>query len=100
MIEIKVLNRICDEDIDGRYNVVHVRSNFNFRGHLCFAFEILGTNLYEWLKAGQFRLGVIKVFALQILQCLKLLKSLNIIHCDLKPENVLLVDPNIKQPAT
>ena len=102
LVEVKVLNKICDEDVNGRYNVVHVRSNFYFRGHLCFAFELLGTNLYEWLKAGQFRgvhLGVVKVFASQILQSLRLLKGLNIIHCDLKPENILLIDPKIVQPA-
>lgn len=33
------------------------------------------------------------------MKCLKLLNSLRIIHCDLKPENLLLCDTTNKQPA-
>lgn len=63
-----------------------MHKNFFFRGHLVFTFELLGMNLYEWLKAGQLRgvhLGVTRVFAKQILNCLVLLKKLGIVHCDL-----------------
>jgi serine/threonine protein kinase len=49
----------------------------------------LGINLYEWLKAGGFRgvhMGVIRLFAVQLLECMSLLAGSKIVHCDLKPE--------------
>lgn len=44
-------------------------------------------------------MNFIKKIALQLFQSLKTLESIHIIHCDLKPENVLLINmtrPNIK----
>lgn len=103
LVEVTVLNKLTSEDADGNYNLVHVQDHFYFRGHLCFAFELLGANLYEWIKAGSFRgvhLGIISCFASQILKCLSLLADLKIIHCDLKPENILLKDPRSIRPRS
>ena len=53
-------------------------------------------NLYEFIKAHEFRgfsLKLIRRFAKQLLSSLVLLKSHRVIHCDLKPENVLLAHP-------
>jgi serine/threonine protein kinase len=89
LVEVHVLNRLTSEDKESKFNLVHCLDHFYFRGHLCFSFELLGINLYEWLKAGNFKgvhLGVVKTFSRQILQCLSLLDKLKIIHCDLKPE--------------
>lgn len=50
-------------------------------------------NLYELLKNNKFKgvsLGLIKRFAKQLLDALCFLRKHSIIHCDLKPENVLL----------
>lgn len=91
-IELELLTRLAEEDIDSQFNLVHITDSFSFRGHLCFAFELLGLNLYEWLKAGKFKgvhLGIVRIFASQILTCLTLLDTLGIIHCDLKPEVLL-----------
>ncbi|KAI8905981.1 kinase-like domain-containing protein [Gorgonomyces haynaldii] len=97
LVEVKVLNKLADADHSHSNCLVHVLSNFFFRGHLCFTFELLGINLYEWLKAGNFRgvhLGVVQRLSYQMLQCLQLLERLSIIHCDLKPENILLIPPD------
>lgn len=54
-------------------------------------------NLYEFIKCHDFRgfsLKLIRRFAKQLLSSLILLKSHNVIHCDLKPENVLLAHPS------
>ena len=53
-------------------------------------------NLYEFIKAHEFRgfsLKLIRRFAKQLLSSLVMLKSHKVIHCDLKPENVLLAHP-------
>ena len=53
-------------------------------------------NLYEFIKCHDFRgfsLKLIRRFAKQLLSSLVLLKSKKVIHCDLKPENVLLAHP-------
>lgn len=56
-------------------------------------FELLGTNLYDYLKRNSFRglaCSQIKQFSSQILQALSQLSESRVIHCDLKPENILL----------
>ncbi|KAJ3007607.1 UNVERIFIED_CONTAM: Dual specificity tyrosine-phosphorylation-regulated kinase, partial [Siphonaria sp. JEL0065] len=101
VVEVKVLDRLRKEDSDMSHNLVHMQDSFYFRGHLCITFELLGINLYEWVKSGGFRgihMGVLKRFSVQILQCLQLLYRIKSIHCDLKPENILLCDPSYIQP--
>ena len=77
------------QDASNTSNVVHMLDSFYFRSHLVITFELLGVNLYEWIKAGGYRgvqLDVLKSFTIQILDCLILLWNSKIVHCDLKPE--------------
>ena len=72
-----------------------MRNYFYFRDHLCITFELLGLNLYEVIKENGFKgfdLNCIRTIARQILKSLVLLQERKIIHCDLKPENVLVRD--------
>jgi dual specificity tyrosine-phosphorylation-regulated kinase 2/3/4 len=76
--------------------VVKFTQSFYFRGHLCIATELLGMNLYEFIKAHDFKgfsLKLIRQFTKQLLSTLTLLYSKKVIHCDLKPENILLSHP-------
>lgn len=76
--------------------MVNFTHSFYFRGHLCISTELLGMNLYEFIKAHDFKgfpLRLIRRFTKQILSSLCLLKSRRVIHCDLKPENILLAHP-------
>jgi len=65
---------------------------FVFRDHLCIVFELLSYSLYDLLKENGFQgvtLNFNRLIVSQILDALKIVKDANLIHCDLKPENVL-----------
>ncbi|XP_065191553.1 dual specificity tyrosine-phosphorylation-regulated kinase mbk-2-like isoform X2 [Sycon ciliatum] len=92
-VELKILGNLNRKDKEGAYNIIRMEDSFHFRNHLCIVFELMGMNLYEVLKANNYRgfsLSVIRKITYSLLQCLKLLRRENIIHCDLKPENILL----------
>jgi dual specificity tyrosine-phosphorylation-regulated kinase 2/3/4 len=101
-IEIKILEFIkaqegqCPKE---KSNVVRIIEHFVFRNHICIVFELLGINLYEMIRNGDFKgieLPVIKKIGIQLLQNLIFLNKHKIIHCDLKPENILLTDTGVK----
>jgi dual specificity tyrosine-phosphorylation-regulated kinase 2/3/4 len=76
--------------------MINFTQSFYFRGHLCISTELLGINLYEFIKAYEFKgfpLPLIRRFSKQMLGSLALLKGKRVIHCDLKPENILLAHP-------
>lgn len=91
--EIHILECLKKQDKDNKMNIVHMFEHFVFRGHICMTFELLSINLYELIKKNKFHgfsLPLVRKFAHSILQCLDGLYRNSIIHCDLKPENVLL----------
>lgn len=76
--------------------MINFTDSFYFRGHLCISTELLGMNLYEFIKAHDFKgfsLRLIRRFTKQILSSLVLLQGHRVIHCDLKPENILIAHP-------
>ncbi|BFZ65421.1 serine/threonine protein kinase, CMGC, dual-specificity [Saitoella coloradoensis] len=93
VIEVDILRRLMDWDPDDVARVVRVEDDFYFRGHLCIVTGLLGMNLYEFVKGNGFigcSLEMIRRFTIQLLESLVLLYRHKVIHCDLKPENVLL----------
>ncbi|XP_023406516.1 homeodomain-interacting protein kinase 3 isoform X2 [Loxodonta africana] len=98
-IEVSILARLSTENAD-EYNFVRAYECFQHRNHTCLVFEMLEQNLYDFLKQNKFSplpLKVIRPILQQVATALKKLKSLGLIHADLKPENIMLVDP-IRQP--
>ncbi|KAG5495154.1 hypothetical protein JKF63_02208 [Porcisia hertigi] len=93
--EIRILQHVNDRDPKGLYGIVRMKDNFKFRGHICITYELLGANLYEYLKAKDFfpmSLSSIRSISARMLVTLTYLARENIIHGDLKPENILLRD--------
>ncbi|XP_055964633.1 dual specificity tyrosine-phosphorylation-regulated kinase 4 [Sorex fumeus] len=93
LVELKILEALRKKDKDNSYHVVHMKDFFYFRNHLCITFELLGINLYELMKNNSFQgfsLSIVRRFTLSVLKCLQMLYVEKIIHCDLKPENIVL----------
>ncbi|XP_055882350.1 dual specificity tyrosine-phosphorylation-regulated kinase 2-like isoform X2 [Biomphalaria glabrata] len=91
--ELRILQTLKRQDADGIYNVVIINEFFMFRNHMCISFELLGMNLYQVLKRNNYRgIGMTRILPIAkcVLKCLELLFRNRIIHCDLKPENIML----------
>jgi len=91
--EVRILEHLRKQDKENSYNIIHMLEHFQFRNHMCITFELLSINLYELIKKNKFQgfsLQLVRKFAHSMLQCLESLHRNRIIHCDLKPENVLL----------
>ncbi|XP_065360229.1 SRSF protein kinase 1 isoform X5 [Calliphora vicina] len=102
--EIRLLEAIRDADpLDvKRERIVRLLNHFTVRGvngvHTCLVFEALGCSLYKLIVKNNYQgLAVAQVRNIikQVLEGLDYLHSkCNIIHTDVKPENILLVIDN------
>jgi dual specificity protein kinase YAK1 len=95
-VEIGVLQFLNTRgDPTDECHIVRLKDFFLHKKHLCLVFELLNLNLFELIRHNRFRglsLPLVRVFLSQILKALAVLNRSNIIHCDIKPENILLTD--------
>uniref|UniRef100_A0A3B3DNS8 Protein kinase domain-containing protein n=1 Tax=Oryzias melastigma TaxID=30732 RepID=A0A3B3DNS8_ORYME len=92
--EIKALIEVSKIDAE-RYNLVKFVEWFHYNGHFCIVFEMLDKSLYNIMRGRDFRplsLKEIKAIARQLLVALKGLKKINMVHCDIKLDNIMLKD--------
>jgi hypothetical protein len=78
-----------------QHSVIQLVDSFLFRDHKCLVFPVYGRNLYEHLQDRNYKglpMSAVRRIAVQLFQALAHLRRLNIIHCDIKPENILLKD--------
>lgn len=93
---LRTLNMTCGDRSAGSV-IVELADYFICHNHLCLVFELLGMNLYELLRKNKFKglhLGAIRGIMKQLLSALDLLRDAHVVHCDIKPENILLVRDN------
>jgi len=96
-VELSLLHmfqRCGDEELD-RCNIVNLMDSFVYKKHQCMLFELLGVSLYDLLRKTRFTgvsLNLVKKFGVQLLHSLAFLRreDVDVLHCDVKPENVLL----------
>ncbi|XP_049574940.1 homeodomain-interacting protein kinase 1-like [Syngnathus scovelli] len=97
--EIIALLKIKKLDAD-KCHLVQWNSIFSITGHVCIEFELLDKSLYDFVKERNFRplqLKEIRPVVHQLADMLDHLKVSQIIHADLKMENVMLVN-QVQQP--
>jgi len=100
MKEIEILQKLNEADPEDRKHMIRLERHFEHKGHLCMVFENLSINLREVLKKFGRDVGInlraVRVYAQQMFLGLSLMRKCNILHADLKPDNILV---SIATPA-
>eukprot|EP00064_Thunnus_orientalis_P007786 superscaffoldBa00000883_g7808 len=76
-------------------NIVWFFERFEHEGHTCLAFEMLDRSLYQLITErhrNPLSLSEIRPIAEQLLMAFDVLKGIGVIHSDLKPDNIMLVN--------
>lgn len=93
-IELRVLNKLRDNDPSNLQKCIEMIDWFDFKNHICIVSDLLSESVYDFLKSNKFTpfpLTQIQEISFQLLKSVAYLHSLGLIHTDLKPENILLV---------
>ncbi|EFQ98162.1 CMGC/DYRK/PRP4 protein kinase [Nannizzia gypsea CBS 118893] len=94
MTEIDILQLLQNADPDDKKHIIRFDRHFDHKNHLCMVFENLSMNLREVLKKFGRDVGInlraIRAYAQQMFLGLSLLRKCNILHADIKPDNLLV----------
>ena len=110
--EAQILNKLKQADPEDKKHVVRLDRTFEHRGHLCLVFESLryaashlltpmhhnvesySMNLREVVKRFGKDVGLniraVRAYAHQLFLAMSLLRKCNIMHADIKPDNILV----------
>ncbi|KRX56781.1 Serine/threonine-protein kinase PRP4 -like protein [Trichinella sp. T9] len=92
--ELQILRKLNSTDPDDKYHCLRLYRHFFHKQHLCLVFESLSLNLREVLKKYGRDVGLhvkaVRSYSHQMLMALRLLRKCEILHCDIKPDNILV----------
>uniref|UniRef100_A0A3Q3BG31 Protein kinase domain-containing protein n=1 Tax=Kryptolebias marmoratus TaxID=37003 RepID=A0A3Q3BG31_KRYMA len=92
--EIRVMDHLRQLDPD-KNNLVRFNEHFRYKRSHCLSFEILDISLFDYIagrRCKSLTLMEIRVITQQMLVALDALKSIGLVHGDIKPDNIMLVD--------
>ncbi|KAG9008605.1 U4/U6 small nuclear ribonucleoprotein prp4 [Tulasnella sp. JGI-2019a] len=96
MKEAAILNKLAAADPEDKKHLIRLEKTFDHRGHLCMVFESMSMNLREVVKRFGKDIGLnmraVRAYAHQLFLALSLMKKCNIMHADIKPDNILVND--------
>ncbi|KAK9761539.1 U4/U6 small nuclear ribonucleoprotein prp4, variant 2 [Basidiobolus ranarum] len=96
MKEISLLKKLAIADPHDKKHVIRLLRHFEHKNHLCLVFDSLSMNLREVLKKFGKDVGInlkaVRIYAQQLFLALSLLKKCNILHADIKPDNILVTE--------
>jgi len=93
-LEVNVLEKIQEKDPMGRHLCGKMIGWFNYYGHMCLIFELLGLSVFDFLKENNYHpytLDQVRHITYQLCYSVKFLHECKLTHTDLKPENILFV---------
>ncbi|XP_067618810.1 uncharacterized protein Doa isoform X4 [Eurosta solidaginis] len=94
-LEINALEKIAQKDPHGENLCVKMIDWFDYHGHMCIVFEMLGLSVFDFLRENNYEpypLEQVRHMAYQLCYSVKFLHENRLTHTDLKPENILFVD--------
>jgi len=95
MLEINVLEKLGRKDPDGKYLCVRMLDWFNYYGHMCLTFEMLGLSVFDFMKDNNYMpypMHQVRHMGKQLTYSVRFLHDNRLTHTDLKPENILFVN--------
>uniref|UniRef100_A0A8C5DPN7 Protein kinase domain-containing protein n=1 Tax=Gouania willdenowi TaxID=441366 RepID=A0A8C5DPN7_GOUWI len=107
IVAVKILKQEIEEDVEhelgmleaiGQLNadqvhVIKLYEIFQHCGHTCLVFEMLDIDLFQHcLNKNSLYVNAIRPIAKQLLETLQALQYLKIVHTDIKPDNVMLIN--------
>uniref|UniRef100_A0A1B0A8Y7 Protein kinase domain-containing protein n=1 Tax=Glossina pallidipes TaxID=7398 RepID=A0A1B0A8Y7_GLOPL len=94
-LEINALEKIAQKDPNCEHLCVKMIDWFDYHGHMCIVFEMLGLSVFDFLRENNYEpypLEQVRHMAYQLCYSVKFLHDNRLTHTDLKPENILFVD--------
>mmetsp|Transcript_26014 Transcript_26014/g.73156 ORF Transcript_26014/g.73156 Transcript_26014/m.73156 type:complete len:637 (-) Transcript_26014:134-2044(-) len=92
--EVEILERINKADKGNKRHCIRLLRHFIYRGHMCLVFECMWDNLRvalkKYTKDRGMSLQAVRAYTKQLLIALRHIHRCNIIHADIKPDNILI----------
>jgi len=93
-IEIDILDKLQKSRAKGKNLCIRLLDWFDYYGHMCISFDMLGLSVFEFMKRNHYYpypIEQVQHMSYQLCQAVRFLHDHQLSHTDLKPENILFV---------